>query len=191
MLWMPSYCPACNHEVQGAFPAQCPNCPFNVKALAGQGTSSFQKKNWNQHADILYGRNVGLYGKRFNTSFDHNGQAALDDLVRFTITYGDRVNVPTRNNQTPAIVAYIPDIIGSGTSIHNPGLVPCSGIVLMSPHSTDYAHAYPMLDQWLQTAFPNVVSHCRVCGAATTVGQPVCAACYVDLGLDWQTLLNN
>src|SRR5258706_15563014 len=103
-----SSCPKCGHQVAGAFPSKCPNCTFDISALAGRGTTSFQVFKWNKHADLLQGRDIQLQsGEIYNASFDYNGHANLDDLVRFTITYGDRTTLLSArgSHQNPIILA--------------------------------------------------------------------------------------
>jgi hypothetical protein len=187
-----SSCPKCGHQVAGTFPSKCPNCTFDISALAGRGTTSFQVFKWNKHADLLQGRDIQLQsGEIYNASFDYNGQANLDDLVRFTITYGDRTTLPSARGsyQNPIILAYIPERIGAGTAIHFPGTVPCSGICLISPQSENYSHSFPVIDEWVQTTFAGTTSNCRICSSATSFGQPICAACYIKHGGGWRSFL--
>lgn len=183
-------CPKCKGAIQGPFPPTGHNCGFNILGLAGIGTSSFQQKKWNQHTGILYGRNVSLYGKEFNASFDYNGYAQLKDLVQFTIMYGDRAQLPSThgNHTNDVILSYVPEVIGSGTSIHSPGNVPCSGLCLISPGSSQYAHSFPVLDEWVQQQLNGHSSSCRICGGATSFAQPICAQCYRQHG-DWRLLV--
>src|SRR4051794_30335622 len=94
-----SQCPACKKLVDGVFPSTCPHCGFSIDALANRGTSDFQKNKTGKHTDLLYGRNIHLDKKEeFNASFDFNGAAKLDELVRFAITYGDWTTVKSREH---------------------------------------------------------------------------------------------
>ena len=187
---MNSICPRCSFVITGPFPIQCPNCGFNVSELAGMGTSSFQVRKWNEHTDIIQDRNIDLYGKQYNASFDYNGTAMLQDLVRFTISYGDRISLPSSRGYTEQyIIAYIPEPIGAGTAIHFPRAVPCSGICLISPSSPRYAHPIPVIDEWATRKFARFSSTCRFCGAPASVGQIVCPNCYIPYAGDWRTLL--
>lgn len=185
-----SSCPRCGHQVKGAFPSQCPACDFNVSVVAGKGTTDFQRRKWNEHSDLLQGRDLQLYGKEYNASFDYRGSAALTDLARFALTYGDRVEIPTNNrpNSASYIVTYVPEIIGSGTVAFQPGTVPCSGIALVSPHSLKWGHPMPTIDDWVQKKFAGRASSCRLCGVPTAFAQPICANCYAQYG-DWRSLL--
>ena len=157
-----STCPSCKEIIAGPFRLECPHCLFNIRGLVGQGTSDFQRRKWDQHTDILQGRDVHLYDKDFNASFDYNGHVLMTDLVRFTISYGDRAELPSPrgNHYNPVILAYIPEIIGSGTAIHYTGTVPCSGVCLISPQSVDYSHSFPVIGmcqhKW-DTFFENLV----------------------------------
>jgi hypothetical protein len=186
-----STCPRCGTSVPGVFPIQCPNCDFSIDSLAGRGTSDFQKQKWLEHTDILQGRNIGPYGKELNASFDFRGHAKLDDLVRFTITFGDTrvITSPRGSHATKMAVAYFPEVIGSGTSLHFPGRVACSGLALMSPQSLDYAHSFPILDLWVQKEFGHLSSNCRLCGRPTPFGQPLCEKCHSERGMDWESML--
>jgi hypothetical protein len=184
------HCPKCARPVIGVFPVSCPHgCGFSISGLAGRGTSQFQTTNWNKHSDILQGRSVPLHGGTFNASLNFRGHAALDDLVRFAITFGDPVAVAHRGHTNPAIICYVPEVIGSGTSLYSPGTVACSGLMLMSPASIDYAHSYPVLDEWMkQSPFHGAPSNCKQCGRATVVGQPLCSTCHSQ-GFDWVNML--
>lgn len=184
-------CPNCANHVPLPFPPTCPHCSFTIDGLTGKGTSSFQKKKDSQHRDLLYGRNVDLYKKQFNASFDFYGEAELPDLVRFSISYGDRTIVPSTHGSHPTelIVSYIPSVIGSGASIYGPGLLPCSGICLMSPASTGYAHSFPFLDDYVRSKFSGLSSTCRSCGDPTGFAQPFCTKCYQTKSLDWKSWL--
>lgn len=184
-----SICPKCYFLIGGPFPPQCPNCDFDLTGLAGRGTSTFQAKKWQKHSDIYFGRGIQLQpGEIYNASFDYNGVANLDDIVRFTITFGEKMFLPNLGNriQTSGIISYIPEIIGSGTAIHFPGMVPCSGICLVSPASKDYSHSFPIIDEWVQRYFSGVTSVCKRCGTSTDFGQPICSKCYQETGFDWR-----
>jgi hypothetical protein len=187
-----SVCPKCQKQVLGPFPDHCPHCSFNLLALTGLGTTSFQVSNWAKHSALLQGKNIPLAKNQiYNASFDFNGFANLKDIVRFTITYGDRVDLQSSQGGhiNPAIVAYIPETLGAGTAIHFPGTVPCSGICLVSPHSDAYAHSYPIIDDWVKATFPNSRSYCRLCGSLTAFGQPICENCYTKKGSDWKNFI--
>lgn len=188
---MQSSCPMCGFNVQGTFPAQCPNCPFSLTILATGGTTPWQQQKWNEHTDLLVGRQVQLYGKQYNASFDYAGAAKLEEVLRFTVTYGDRAALPSArgNYLNPVVLSYIPEPIGSGTSICQPSLVPCSGVCIISPQSTQWAHPFPVMDDWVRTTFPNQSSHCRLCGTQTGFAQPICSACYQQSQGNWISLL--
>jgi hypothetical protein len=192
MITLFSSCPKCGYSVSGAFPNKCPNCTFDISALIGLGTSSFQKRNWNKHTDLLQGRDIQLQpGGTYNASFDYNGHANLADIVRFTITYGDRTTLqsPRGSHSNPLIIAYIPERIGAGTAIHFPGTVACSGICLMSPQSEKYGHPFPIIDEWVQNTFAGSSSFCRICKTPTSFAQPICADCYAKNGSDWKNFM--
>jgi len=185
-------CPRCNYQINGVFQYACPNCSFNISALAGRGTTSFQVLKWLKHTDLLQGQSIQLAeGEKYNASFNFNGYAKLDDIVRFTITYGDRVNYssPRSRHPTSFVISYIPEQLGAGTAIHYPGTVPCSGICLVSPQSDEYAHSYPVIDEWVHDTFARFTSYCRFCNMPTAFGQPICENCYSSRSSDWLKFL--
>jgi hypothetical protein len=187
-----SICPKCGNLISGPFPQQCPYCPFNLSALVGRGTTAFQVMKWEKHSDLLFGRNIQLAnGETYNTSFNFNGYAQLEDIVRFSITFGDRTTIlsPHGGHQNQLIVSYIPEQLGAGTAIYSPGTIPCSGICLISPQSNDYAHSFPVIDDWVQATFAGATSSCRICSAPTAFGQPICAECYAERGSDWHNFI--
>lgn len=185
-------CPKCKSPFSGVFPKECPNCKFNIHGLAGKTTSEFQRKKLREHTDLLYGSQIQTYGKEFNTSFDFVGYAALEDIVRFDITYGEHTSVLSQhgNHQTEVIVCYLPAIIGSGVSVYSASPVPCSGIAIMSPGSANFGHPFPTMDDWVRTL--NVGSSvCKVCSAPTPFACPVCERCYLERQYDWRKLLDS
>jgi len=190
---MRNFCPQCNISVEGIFPTQCPNCSLNINTLSGSATSDYSQKKWNEHTTLLSGSTVPLFGKTFNASFDYNGVAKIPDLIQFGLTYGDRTTMPGSRggNNNLVIVAYTPEIIGSGSAIHYPNLVPCSGIVIMSPNSKNHVHSFPAIDEWVQQKFSNLKSFCKNCGVEIGFGVPVCNDCYRKYDSDWQKLLHS
>lgn len=185
-----SHCPHCTATFAGPLPVECPSCGFNVGILAGQGTTDFQRRKWEEHTGILQGRDIELHNKEFNASFDFKGYARIDDLVRFTLTYGDRDELRSRGGySSPAWMAYVPEPIGSGTCLYYRGTVSCSGLCIVSAHSTEYGHAFPMMDQWVADKYGDQPSRCRICGRPTLMAQPVCEDCYVEIEGDWTRLI--
>ena len=189
---MKSNCPRCKATINGVFPHKCPQCGFDVSSLAGHGTSSFQQIKWKEHTDLLYGDSVSLYGKTYNASFNYKGVADLEDMVRFTITYGDSATIKDARgiHDTPIILSYFPEVMGSGSAIHYHQMVGCSGLMVMSPSSFNYAHAFPVIDDWVQATFHDWKSKCKLCGRDTDFGQPICADCYASGHNKWTDLLN-
>jgi hypothetical protein len=165
-------------------------CGFSIDHLTGKVTSQLQTNKWKKHSELLHSSNVSLFKKRWNASFTHNGIANVGELVRFTISYGERTTVKTRMHDTKLIFAYIPEIVGSGTSIFTPGLVPCSGMCLLSPGSIDYGHPYPVLDEWVKHTFVyRRASNCRYCNQPTSFGEVICVNCYSSRGGDWRNFI--
>jgi hypothetical protein len=112
-------------------------------------------------------------------------------IVRFTLTYGDKTTLQAArgNHQNQIVIAYIPERIGSGTAVHFPGTVPCSGICLISPQSDNYGHSFPVIDEWVQNTFSGRQSSCRICGQVTDFAQPICSTCYSEQHFDWRNYL--
>ena len=188
---MESECPNCHSTSKGVFPVRCPNCDFNIDGLVGRSTSSFQEKKWKEHTQLLYGDTIDLHEKEFNASFDYKGIAHIDELIRFTITFGDKATILDARgiHSNQIILSYFPEPIGRGTAIHYHQLVPCSGLMVISPQSEEYAHAFPVLDEWVHDKFQNGKSHCRLCKRETDFGQPICSDCYTRRSMDWEALM--
>jgi hypothetical protein len=182
-------CPVCQALVPAPFPYSCPHCFATFDGLLGSGTSAFQTKNSREHRDLLYGQNVQLYrGREYNCSFDHYGEANLPDLVQYTLSYGHRTTVPSNHGNVPTVMiaAYIPDIIGSGVSKYNTaGPLPASGVMLVSPASLNYAHSFPVLDDYMQHKFATAPGGCSLCKKPTGFGHGICADCYAKRSGSW------
>jgi hypothetical protein len=95
--------------VEIPFPLGCPLCGAIFDGIMWRGTSSFQWRNYQQHRDLLFGRNIAFYNhKQYNTSFRYYGDAMLPDLVRFTLSVGHRETVLSTHggHLNPIIVSY-------------------------------------------------------------------------------------
>lgn len=187
---MPTFrCPQCDGVLPSPFRPPCPSCGFSVDHLTGKSLSQsqFQQTKWNKHNELLYGSGISLHGGNWNASFTNNGNAALDELVRFTISYGDSGTIGPR--QHPLRFAYIPEIIGSGTRITTIGTVACSGVCIVSPGSVNYGHGYPVMDDWVQKNFSGMKSSCRLCSRPTSFGEVICSDCYDSNGADWRKFI--
>lgn len=147
-------CPICSKSQPGPFPLDGCSCGFSLSGLAGLGQSTFQIKKDPQHRDIIYGRNVQLYKKQINTSFDYYGVENLVQIVDYALTYGDKRTIKDvrggKEKETEVIVSYIPNVIGSGVlETQSQFVYPCSGICLMSPQSiSGFDHSFAVLDTW-------------------------------------------
>lgn len=185
-------CYRCQAKLEAPIKEVCPSCGFSLDHLVGKRLSDFQFENWEKHTDLLRGRDIDLYGGVFNASFDNYGDSSIEDLVRYTLSYGHRSKLPSRGgrHQNDVAVAFIPNIIGSGVSIYNQsGPAPCSGVCIISPVSQTYGHPFPVLDDWLHATFPKEVGGCASCGAATPFGHSICSRCYAARGGDWRKWL--
>jgi hypothetical protein len=188
------HCPRCGHESSGPFGHSCQGtgCGFTIDDLSGQSTQQWIAKKDQEHLELLTTGSVSLFGKEYNTSFDYNGVAKLTDLVRFAITYGSRTTVSAcRNTKTTSLIlAFVPEIIGSGLSIYHSGLLPCSGLVLMSAGSYGHGHSYPVLQTYVTSEFGSLKDVCKACGKAQTdFGQPFCHKCYCDHQINWMNTI--
>ncbi len=188
-------CPSCKNSFPAPFKGKCPNlsCGFNHNHLTGlKFNTREQTKSWGQHTSLVSGAPIGLYGKPINCSFDHNGIVQIDDLVRYTISYGTDANVSSLHGGkvTEVRLIYVQDVIGSGMTIYNPGnIFPCSGLCIMSVNSVNYGHIFPASDPWVQHNFGGNPGSCRECGATTSFAVPFCSACFKNHNNDWKSLL--
>jgi hypothetical protein len=96
------------------------------------------------------------------------------------LTYGDWATVPAGRGRytNDVVIVFVPEVIGSGTSIFQAGPVPCSGVCLMSPASLDWGHSYPALASYVQETFGHLLSKCKLYGTATPFAVPVCDDCF-------------
>lgn len=182
-------CPRCGGHVDGFFPSVCPFCGLSTNTLANMGTTSFQMRKTREHTDLLYGTDISFYGKKYNASFNFYGNANLQDIVRYTITYGAQIPIQSRNTSVKAILAYCPEVLGIGTTIGQDTQVPCSGVCLVSPQSTDWGHAIPVIDDWVKTRYGSFSSRCIICGLSTSVGVPLCEGCYLSHTSSWREMI--
>lgn len=184
-------CPRCQKVAPGPFGHTCPDCGFTIDDLSGQSTEPWIIKKDQQHRELLTSGTVSLFKKQYNASFTHNGVAMLPDLVRFGITYGSRTTITSMHGGHPTdiILAFVPEVIGSGMSIFQAGLVPCSGVMMMSPGSMNHGHSFPTLQQYVASAFGALKDKCKECGDPTDFGQPFCGVCYARYKLDWTKLI--
>ncbi len=187
-------CPRCERVSTGPFGHSCQGagCGFTIDDLSGQSTQQWIISKDQQHRELLSTGRVSLFNKKYNASFDYNGVAKLTDLVRFAITYGSRTTIPRCHGTetTAVILAFVPEIIGSGLSIYDKGLLPCSGVVLMSAGSYGHGHSYPALQRYVTQEFGSLKDVCKACGnAQTDFGQPFCPRCYYDHQINWTHII--
>jgi hypothetical protein len=158
--------------------------------LLGQPSPEGEAKQL-KHNQLLTSDSISLSGGEFNASFDHYGFLSLPDLVRYTISYGHRATVssPRGRHNNQVIVAYVPDIIGSGVSQYSSNYTPSSGVCIISPGSERWGHPFPVLDPWVQQQFSGMQGICVVCGSNTPFGHTLCLEHYDILNGDWRKLL--
>lgn len=187
-------CPKCGSANPIPFQGVCGNnCGFNLNHLAGKTLSAHQVKKKLKHNELIYGDTISLYGGEFNASFIHSEESHLDGLVRYAISFGDRATVPSPRgkHQNPVIVAFTPQTVGSGTStVIYPKQVPCSGVCIISPASKEWGHPFPVMDEWVRSALPDLGKKCPGgCGSDLGFGIPFCGACFAARGGNWQALI--
>jgi hypothetical protein len=171
----------------------CPDCGFSLEHLAGKRLSGFQQEKREKHSDLLLGREIRLHGTDYNASFDSYGDANLEDLVRFALSYGHRAKLPSKGGraENEVVLAFIPEVIGSGVSKYDISYdpVPCSGVGILSPASETYGHGFPTLDAWVNEVFTQEKGFCVGCGAPTAFGHSICYECYAGKGGDWKNFV--
>jgi hypothetical protein len=183
-------CPKCGHQLSVPFNSPCPSCGLWIEHLIGLTGNSFQRARWSDHTTLITGNNVNLGTKDYNASFNYIGVGNIDDLVKFTMLFGhDATLTNGRGIATLYRVAYLTEIVGSGSSIYFPGLAPCSGVCVISPNSEDYGHTYPILSGWVASRFGHVFGTCRICGCQTPFAIIICSACSSGLNFDWNKML--
>jgi hypothetical protein len=164
----------------------CAVCNFTtdhlLTSLSPQALLKMQK-----HTELV-GGSISLHGNHFNASYDYYGILSLPQLIRYAVSYGHRSSIPSsrgshRNN---VIVAYVPEIIGSGRSIYNDDYLACSGVCIISPNNISHGHSFPVLDQWVEQIFCGIGGTCFRCGTSTPFGHPLCSICFGEDGSDWR-----
>lgn len=187
-----SECPNCKKKYVGAFPTSCV-CGFNLDGLTWKNTSKHQKEKQEKHTELLHGNQITLgENGEFNASFDSNATVQLEDIIRFTLSFGERRSLPSPRGcyQNPIILCYIPEIIGQGVeSRYCTTTIPVSGCCIISPASDIYAHPFPALNKWINNKFPNEKSTCIRCGIEVPIGEPFCTTCFGKHGGHWRDLL--
>ncbi len=185
-------CPSCSGWHPAPFTGTCPSCGFNASHLSGTHLTDFQQRKYEKHTVLLTGSNIPLGpGQSYNASFDHSGDALLGDLVRFAVTYGDKGYVDSVHggHKVQVRAAFVPEIIGTGTSYCSSGGIACSGVCLIAPQSFQWGHPIPMLDEWVAERFRGVEGTCASCGTNTPFGTAFCESCLGDIGYDWSVTL--
>ena len=186
-------CPSCGKEFLAPFSGCCSNCGFSIDHLTGKCLSDFGRGKALKHTEPPKGTPISLEDGQYNAFFNYNGEAKLEYLVKFAISYGDRDILPPasgRRHENPIIVSYIPEIIGSGTSIYNRNLLPCSGICVISPHSYEHGHPFPVIDNWVNEKYSCKITKCKFCGEEDTgFGQPFCVKCYNKYNINWENMV--
>jgi hypothetical protein len=172
--------------------SSCPNCGFSLSPLITPASPQASVKRIKHTEVILTGTvSVGTGPSGYNASFDHNGLASVGEVIRYTVAFGHRGTISSGPGRTPsdAIVAYLPETIGSGTSNFQSGLTAVSGLCIFSPASPTWGHAFPAMDAWIQGHTPLSSFVCARCHGPTSFGHAFCSKCSAEWGLDWRLLL--
>lgn len=186
-------CIGCSRTYSTPVRYPCANCGFSLDHLDGTSRSFFQQRKWGEHTELVTGSAVSLGTKEWNCSFDTIGFSQVTDLVSFTLNYGDKLQLPSSRGRhiNDVYVSFIPEIIGSGTSVHYTilGTQACSGCCVISPQSINYGHPFPILHDWVNAKFTATKKTCRSCSNETHLGLTFCWDCYTKAGNDWRKFL--
>ena len=171
---------------------RCPGCMCDYSHLvAPTSTEAIEKKE--KHSEIVTHGTVSLGDGpgRFNASFDHNGVASQDKIVRFVAAFGHRDTISSGPGRTPSnvIVSYLPEVIGSGVSNFWTGERQCSGVCIILPASPVWGHLFPVMDDWIRGKDSGTARSCVRCSNRVPFGQPFCSNCYAEQGSDWRTFV--
>lgn len=187
-------CFNCSYTSSSPFHYPCPSCRISLDHLDRTTESGPQRSKWDEHLDLIYGRSISLYGKDCNCSYDSIGYAKIRHIVEFTAHYGQKLRLPANRGPhiNDVLVAFIPEIIGSGISNHYPTLDnhPSSGCCIISPLSITYGHSFPVLYDWIIQKWPSTTYLCKKCNKPTHIGLPFCSECYSKYGGDWTKFLD-
>ena len=180
-------CPKCNGEIEGIFKLKCPICGFSIEHLVGIETNEFLNSKWNKHG-LQDGIKKIPLGNGPNAYFNFFGIANIIDLVRYTISFGDSGKLPYRKGYNEVKFCYFPQSIGDGYMTADNSLIPCSGLMIISPKSLIYGHSFPVISEWENARFGNIKGHCIRCDSETSFGQTICSNCYKN-GFNWREIV--
>ena len=171
---------------------RCPKCLCDYSSLLNPSAPEAIEKKEKHFEMVLHGTlSLGDGPGRFNASFDHNGAASQEKIVRFVAAFGHRESISSGPGREPseAIVSYLPEVIGSGVSKFWSGEIPCSGVCIISPASPVWGHLFPAMDNWIKHRDSGTERVCIRCPNFVSFGHPFCATCYAELGSDWRTFI--
>jgi len=182
-------CMHCGAKVYGVYPIVCDKCGYSIDYLSGVSTSAFQQDKFWKHTEISRTGSLSIGKHGPIGSFTMLGVSILSDMVRYALTYGSTGKTTNgRGDATNFCACYFPEVIGSGILPGHSLLVPCSGLMIISPQSQDWGHPFPMLDEWQQKNVPYQDGRCQFCNKSIDFGQTICQDCYHP-GFDWRTTL--
>lgn len=173
---------------------RCPNplCGCDYGYIANPiSAEAIEKKDKHEELVTFGTLSFGDGPGKFNASFDFNGVASKDKLVRFALAFGHRTRISSGPGRIPSdvVLAYVPEIIGSGVSKFWSGNLACSGICVISPASEQWAHPFPAMDSWVRSKNPGRAWKCTTCPNPVPFGHAFCSDCYARHGSDWRTFL--
>lgn len=171
---------------------QCPGCLCDYSNLLDPTSPEAIEKKEKHFEIALHGTvSLGDGPGRFNASFDHNGAASQDKIIRFAAAFGHRDKISSGPGRTPSdvIVSYVPEVIASGVSKFWTRERACSGVCIISPASPVWGHLFPAMDEWIRGHDSGAVRKCVRCSNPVPFGHPFCAVCYTELDSDWRTFI--
>ena len=181
----------CSEAQQGPFSGACQYCGFDIAPLAGTAMSPFQEDRWAKHWALAHGETIPLSSSGTNSSFYPAIVTEMYDRIRYTSIYRHEATWTMGNQSWPVWVTRFNEPIGLGTYS---GLVKpheCHSLVVVSPNSKGYGHAFPALDEWISGRLQATHTPiCKVCGKVTTLGVTICTSCFKLNKSEWYEWLN-
>lgn len=184
-------CVSCGYTMTTQL-VRCPGCMCDYSHLVNPTSPEAIEKKEKHFEIVLHGTiSLGDGPGRFNASFDHNGAASQDKVIRFVAAFGHRDLISSGPGRKPSdvIVSYLPEVIGSGVSKFWTGEKPCSGVCIISPASPVWGHFFPAMDTWIKSKDTGTSRKCIRCPNTVSFGHPFCSSCYAELGSDWSTFI--
>ena len=181
----------CSEDQKGPFSGVCQYCGFDIAPLAGTAMSPFQEDRWVKHWALAHGETIPFYSSGTNSSFYPALIPEMYDRIRYTSIYKHEGTWTMGKQSWPIWVTRFNEPIGLGTYS---GLVKpqeCHALVVVSPNSTGFGHAFPALDEWISGRLQATHTPiCKACGQVTILGETICTSCFELNRSEWYMWLN-